>query len=221
MGLAEAAHGGKLFLDEVEALSPPMQVKLLRFMENGEVRRVGARDSLIVKTQVIAATNKNLEALVAEGKFREDLLWRLNGNKISLPPLRERKEDILELTRHFLNLDKFRKKELSPEATTQLCLYSWPGNVRELKRVCEQLLVQAPLPLIRGEDVRYCLPLSPLSTSFGEDPKSPQKSLQDLIGGFEAEAIKTCLQQTKSIEETSQILQVSRSNLYKKSKPRN
>src|SRR5690606_7961747 len=97
MGLAEAAHGGDLFLDEIEALAPAHQAKLLRFLETGEVRRVGAKDTIQVQTRVIAATNRNLNQLVSEGKFREDLLWRLSGKKIVLPPLRERREDIPEL----------------------------------------------------------------------------------------------------------------------------
>ena len=217
MGLAEAAHNGKLFLDEIEALSLPMQAKLLRFLENGEIRRVGAKESLVIKTQVIAATNKNLETLVAEGKFREDLLWRLNGKKISLPPLRDRKKDIPELTRHFLNLDKIRNKELSPEAIKQLCLYSWPGNVRELKRVCEQLLADSPLPIIRGEDVTRYLPPLP-STRYSIDFPG---GLQAIVSEFEAETIKQCLKQTKDIDETSKVLQISRSNLYKKIKDHN
>ena len=213
MGLAEASHGGKLFLDEIEALSLSMQVKLLRFLESGEVRRVGAKESLIVKTQVIVATNKNLEALVAEEKFREDLLWRLNGKKIFLPPLRDRKEDIPELTRYFLSLDKARNKQLSPEAIRELYSYSWPGNVRELKKICEQLLTDSPLPLIRSEDVIRCLPSPPKtsSTHFTD-------GLQTIVNGFEAETIKQCLQQTKDIDETSKVLKISRSCLYKKIK---
>ena len=153
MGLAEAASGGDLFLDEVEALSPALQAKLLRFLETGEVRRVGAKESIHVKTRVIAASNRNLNTLVAEGKFREDLLWRLSGKKILLPPLRERPEDIDELAKHFLSLDKYRKKEIVDDAMHVLRSYQWPGNVRELKRVCEQLLLSSPLPLVRKDDV--------------------------------------------------------------------
>src|SRR6185437_16056419 len=107
IGLAEAAHGGDLFLDEIEALTMPLQVKLLRFLESGEVRRIGSKDVIRTSTRVIVATNRNLEQMVRDGQFREDLLWRLNSKKIQLPPLRERKEDIADLANWFLSLEKF------------------------------------------------------------------------------------------------------------------
>ncbi|MEK7358719.1 MAG: sigma 54-interacting transcriptional regulator, partial [Bdellovibrionota bacterium] len=106
MGLAEAAHGGDLFLDEVEALPPGQQAKLLRFLESGEIRRVGGKDTMKVNVRILAATNRNLEALVRDGKFREDLLWRLNGRKILLPPLRERADDVAALATHFIELER-------------------------------------------------------------------------------------------------------------------
>ncbi len=217
MGLAEAAHGGILFLDEIEALSLPMQVKLLRFLESGEVRRVGAKEGLEVKAQVIVATNKSLEALVRERKFREDLLWRLCGKKIHLPPLRERSEDIPELTQHFLSLDKVRKKYFSPEAMKKLCSYSWPGNVRELKRICEQLLAESPLPMIRMEDVARVLPHSspPMHLKTKADFHC---GLQTIVDRFEGEVIEECLYKTNDIDEASEILKVSRSTLYRKIK---
>lgn len=220
MGLAEAAHGGDLFLDEIEALSLNMQVKLLRFLESGEIKRVGAKESIHVKCRVILATNQKLENLVEEKKFREDLLWRINGKKISLPPLRERKADIPQLAKHFLGQDRVRKKEISPEAIEALESYEWPGNIRELKRVCEQLLVSCPLPIIRAEDVDGILkPQS--STSVNSSSIDFKMGLPDLIKNYESFAILTALEKYKDIDETAKILKISRSSLYKKIKDHN
>lgn len=220
MGLAEAAHGGDLFLDEIEALSLPHQAKLLRFLETGEVRRVGAKDSMTVQTRVIAATNRSLPDMVKEGKFRDDLLWRLKGKQITLPPLRERRDDISDLVRFFLSLDRARKKTLSDDALQMLCEYHWPGNVRELKRVCEQLILVSPLPFIRAEDVlRVIRPTqqdggSPMTLDWG-------RGLPQLINDYEALVIKKALETHRQIDDVAKVLQISRSSLYKKIKDHN
>jgi DNA-binding NtrC family response regulator len=176
MGLAEAAHGGDLFLDEIEALPLSQQAKLLRFLESGEIRRVGSKDSVRARVRVIAATNQNLSIMAREGRFREDLLWRLNGKKIALPPLRQRPEDIPSLVEHFFSRERPRRnKALSDDAIEALSRYPFPGNVRELKRACEQLSLTAPLPIVRAEDVARVLPLDPQpgaagSSAFPGDP---------------------------------------------------
>lgn len=216
MGLAEAAHGGDLFLDEIEALSPPLQAKLLRFLETGEVRRVGGKDTTIVQTRVIAATNRNLNQLVADGKFREDLLWRLSGKKILLPPLRERTEDIPELVQHFFSLDKYRKKEVGPDALQVLKEYPWPGNVRELKRVCEQLILTAPLPVLRREDVLQVI--RPPAQGISAASFDISRGLSELVNEFESQIIQKALGQQNDIDEVARLLKISRSSLYKKIK---
>ena len=160
IGLAETAQEGTLLLDEIEVLFSSMQANLLRFLEeNGEIRQVGGWQSQIIQTQVVEATNKNLKTLVASGSFREDLFWRLSGKKIIiLSHLRQRIEDIVELTRYLLNSDRARKNGLILEFIEIFC--KWLGNVRELKKVfCGQLLTEASLSLIRKEDVR-CLSFS-------------------------------------------------------------
>jgi DNA-binding NtrC family response regulator len=223
VGLAEAAHGGDLFLDEIEAMPHTQQVKLLRFLETGELRKVGAKDSTHVKTRVIVATNQKLEVLVKEGKFREDLLFRLSGKKIELPPLRERKNDIRELAPHFLSLLKPRtNKTFSPEALEALQNYSWPGNVRELKRICEQLALSSPLPILRAEDVRRLL------GSLGENPVDRgnhqldfKMGLGALVENFEASVIRDVFKLGNDVEQAADILQISRSSLYKKLKDYN
>lgn len=221
MGLAEAAHGGDLFLDEIEALPAVSQAKLLRFLESGEVRRVGAKDSIRVQTRVIAATNQNLESLVTDGKFREDLLWRLNGKKLVLPSLRERASDIAGLVTHFLARERPRRnKTVDPAAIEALNAHSWPGNVRELRRVCEQLSLYAPLPVIRREDVLKVLPATGRPRSAGTDVDLA-KGLNQVMAEFEAEIIRMALARNNDIDQTANLLQISRSSLYKKIKDYN
>lgn len=218
MGLCEAAHNGDLFLDEVEALPMSQQAKLLRFLETGEVRRVGAKESIRVKTRIIAATNRNLELLVKEGKFREDFLWRLNGRKLSLPPLRDRKEDIAELAEYFLMKDRPRRtKQLTSDALQTMLSHSWPGNVRELKRVIEHLSFQAPLPLIRHEDVVRVLPTIGVATAAGVHVDL-SVGLTKLLEQYEANLIRSALEQRPDVEEAATLLGISRSSLYKKIK---
>ena len=201
----------------MEALSPPSQAKLLRFLETGEVRRLGAKDTMIVNARVIAATNRNLNQLVSEGKFREDLLWRLSGKKILLPPLRDRPQDVPDLTKHFLSLDKYRKKEIGEDAMQLLAEYPWPGNVRELKRVCEQLILNAPLPVLRKEDVLQVIrpPVQGLGNASSYDLS---KGLADLVNAFEAQIIQKALSLQNDIDEVARLLKISRSSLYKKIK---
>ncbi len=216
MGLAEAAHGGDLFLDEVEALPLTSQVKLLRFLETYEIRRVGDKKSTQIQVRVIAATNQNLEKLVEEGKFREDLLWRLNGKKITLPPLRDRIEDIPELAQHFLNTQKPRyNKKFADDAIEILKLHNWPGNVRELRRVVEQACLVAPLPFIRSEDVSALLSSKPTKGDVDHDFNM---GLDILVETFEKDVIEKCFQRFKDIDQVAQVLRISRSGLYKKIK---
>lgn len=224
VGLAEAAHGGDLFLDEVEALPLSQQVKLLRFLESGEIRKVGAKEVSHVDTRVIVASNQPLKKLVAEGKFREDLYFRISSQCIELPPLRERTEDIPELAKNFLDAERPRRnKQFTEDGFEALKRYEWPGNVRELRRVCEQISLTAPLPFIRKEDVEALLnPSAKASaeTSAGSSVASLDFSqgLNALVERFEADVIKQCMTQLNDVEEVSNLLKISRSNLYKKIK---
>jgi len=141
-GLFRAAHGGTLFMDEIGNMSLTMQVKLYRVLQEGKVRPVGSTEESDVDVRIIAATNKEFEKEIAEGRFREDLYYRLSVIPIQLPPLRERREDIPLLARHFL--DRFRKsmekliEAISPEAMSHMESYDWPGNVRELENTMER-----------------------------------------------------------------------------------
>lgn len=144
------AHGGTVFLDEVGELSLSMQAKLLRVLQEGDIQRVGSDTRIAVDVRVIAATNRNLEQMVADGAFREDLYYRLNVLSLEIPPLRDRSEDIPVLTQHFW--EKFAKKNhktvkgIAPQAMDLLLKYHWPGNVRELENVVERAVI-----LLRGE----------------------------------------------------------------------
>ncbi|MDI7259894.1 MAG: sigma-54 dependent transcriptional regulator [Thermodesulfobacteriota bacterium] len=156
-GLFEEADGGTLFLDEVGNLSLSMQSKLLRFLQEHEIKRVGGTESIKVDIRVIAATNQPLESLVKNGKFREDLFDRLNVVSITLPPLRERKEDIPLLANHFLQ--KFSEENhknishISPEVLEIFIQCSWPGNVRELEHTIERAVILSVHPIILPEDL--------------------------------------------------------------------
>jgi len=144
-GLVEVANGGSLFLDEVGDISAAVQPKLLRFLETGEFRRVGGTNSMRVDVRVISATNKDLPAEVRAGRFREDLLYRLNVVTIKLPPLRERKEDIPYLVEHFLKKKNRTKspKRISSDALQLLLAYDWPGNIRELEHAIEGAMLMS------------------------------------------------------------------------------
>jgi two-component system, NtrC family, response regulator PilR len=141
-GLFQAAHGGTLFMDEIGNMSLTMQVKLYRVLQEGKVRPIGSTEETDVDVRIIAATNKDFEKEIAEGRFREDLYYRLSVIPIQLPPLRERREDIPLLARHFL--ERFHKsmeksiEAISPEAVRRLEAYDWPGNVRELENTMER-----------------------------------------------------------------------------------
>jgi len=157
IGRFELADGGTLFLDEIGELEPPMQVKLLRVLEERAFERVGGSKTLHVDVRLVAATNRNLKKLVSEGKFRDDLFYRLSVVTVDLPPLRERREDIPLLVKAFL--DEFGRennkpvRELTPEALNLLLAYDWPGNVRELRNAIEQMVVLARAERLTVRDV--------------------------------------------------------------------
>jgi len=155
IGLFEVADGGTLFLDEIGELAINTQAKLLRVVQSGEIRRVGDNKAINVDTRIIAATHRDLAGEVKNGKFREDLYFRLNVITLSLPPLRDKREDIPVLIDHFL--DNFcrnrQKKILLPEVMTAMSQYHWPGNVRELKNTIERLVVMTEGDSISIEDL--------------------------------------------------------------------
>ena len=156
LGLFELADGGTLFLDEFAEMSPEMQTKLLKVLEGGEFRRVGGVRALRVAVRVLVATNRHLDELVRTGRLREDLLHRIDVIRITLPPLRERPEDIPRFVEHFLGQHQRRglsAKALTPQAMRVLQAYPWPGNVRELANTIERLMILSPQPTIDVDDL--------------------------------------------------------------------
>ena len=144
IGLAEAANGGTLFLDEIGEIPLAIQAKLLRFLQEGEIFRVGGKEAIKVDLRIICATNRELDQEVTRGNFREDLFYRINTIVLSAPPLRRRKEDIAPLVHHFLSTGKAfvnTSKNIDEEAMNALLKYDWPGNIRELQNTCERLQV--------------------------------------------------------------------------------
>ena len=163
-GLIEIAEGGTLFLDEIGELSAPMQAKLLRLLETGEFRRVGGTQKLMSDTRFVAATNRDLRSQIDEGRFRSDLYYRLATVVISVPPLRERREDIALLAELFLDTRSFhrsKQKKLGKDAIAVISAYAWPGNVRELRNVIERaILVSGDAVTIRAQHLGLSEPLS-------------------------------------------------------------
>jgi two-component system response regulator PilR (NtrC family) len=174
-GLIRAAHGGTLFLDEIGELPTPLQVKLLRVLQERKVRPVGGQQEIEVDVRVVAATNRDVESAVREGSFRQDLFYRLNVIRIQLPPLRERKEDVPTLAAHFLQKHSAiegKRLSFSPEALTWIAQQEFPGNVRELENVVERAVALATEPYVVRFDVQGSID--------EEDAARPAKELQVL-----------------------------------------
>jgi two-component system response regulator AtoC len=211
-GLVEVADTGTLFLDEIGEMPIGLQAKLLRFLDSGEFRRVGGNKALTVDVRLIAATNKDLAAMIKKGTFREDLYYRLNVINITLPPLRERKEDISALARHFLK--QYAKKldksitDLTSDALELLAGYHWPGNVRELENVVERAVILCESNLLGAEDLS--VPTPAVIAELGTNP-----SLEEMEKNY----ILRVLKETNGNQSrASQLLGIDRKTLYLKLK---
>ena len=215
-GLFEVAGGGTCFLDELSEMSACVQAKLLRVLQEREVRRVGGTDTLKVDVRVIGATNKDLGALVAEGKFREDLFYRLSVVTIALPPLRERREDIPALATHFLEsyvvLNDQPPCTISPEAMAALAQYDWPGNVRELQHALERAAALRSNAVILPHD----LPPNVVRGTAREAPPSGSTlRLQDVVRNH-LRRVLTEARWNKKL--AAQLLGIHRRTLYRLTK---
>jgi DNA-binding NtrC family response regulator len=181
-GKIELADGGTVFLDEIGDISVALQTKLLRFLQEREFERVGGTELIHVDVRIIAATNCDLKAAVKEGRFREDLYYRINVVPLALPPLRERKADIPELARHFIQRCATESKrhftDLSEDAMKRLLVYDWPGNVRELANVVERAVVLGQPPTIRVDDLPIEMLAGPEQVSTSA-PLSYQESMEE------------------------------------------
>jgi NtrC-family two-component system response regulator AlgB len=211
-GKVEAADGGTLFLDELGDLSQTVQAKLLRFLQEHRYERVGDTRTRQADVRVVAATNRDLEAQVADGRFREDLLYRLNVIEITLPPLRERREDIVHLAQDFLAF--FAKgtdspmKELSPAAQELLLRYDWPGNVRELRNELQRIMVLWPSRLIEPEAFSQRI--------HQQAHQGPRLGGIHSLDDIEAEHIRKVLSICDTFEEAARVLGIEASTLWRK-----
>jgi len=216
LGKFEQAHGGTLFLDEIGDMPPAMQAKLLRLLQEGELERIGGERPIVVNTRVIVATHRDLEALVRKGTFREDLYHRIFVFPITLPPLRERVDDIPPLAAHFAAIvadqNGWKPRAFSPEAIDQLTRYAWPGNVRELRNVVERLLLLTD-DVVDGATVRQIL----AGRHAGGAAATDGGALADRVTAFERDVVLAELQaHGYRVAETARALGLERSHFYKK-----
>ena len=223
-GRMEEADGGTLFLDEVRDMNIITQAKLLRVLETNEAVRVGGTKSFSFDVRIIAATNKNLEKEISENNFREDLFYRLNVVPVTVPALRERREDIPVLAEYFLQkiIQKSGKgmMELDKSATDILSRYSWPGNVRELKNLIERIVILSDDKIIGEETVRRVLP-EIQSTGTSEHVRKfrfeQDKPLREIVGNFEREIIEQAFNKCNgNVSQLAKMLKTDRANLYRK-----
>jgi len=228
LGRFELADGGSIFLDEIGEITPTLQLKLLRVLQEQEFERVGGEETVSVDSRIIAATNQNLEALVREGAFREDLYYRLHIVPVQLPPLRERPQDIGDLARHFLaKLADRTGKQLSgitDEALQLLQLYRWPGNVRELENVIEQAMVFSEGEILEDSDLPSNLGQKKVTTSILKQESDgslrinlSSASLPEILDEVERTLIFNAYEQAGKVKtETARLLGVKTSALYYK-----
>ncbi|HYL09554.1 MAG TPA: sigma-54 dependent transcriptional regulator [Candidatus Acidoferrales bacterium] len=215
MGLLEAAHEGTLFLDEIGDMPVDMQAKLLRVLQEKEVKPVGSTDRRPIDVRVIAATNRNLEAAIKEGRFRQDLYFRLNVVQIKLPPLRERKTDIVLLVNSFLEKFSDAKRTvrtISEDALRRLMAYDWPGNVRELENAVERAVALGSGPLLHVGDL-------PSNLQYGASEQALDKDQLLPLEELERRAILRALSETGGDKlAAARILGIGKTTLYRKLK---
>jgi two-component system response regulator AtoC len=218
-GRFELANGGTIFLDEINNMTPPLQMKLLRVLQHKTFERVGGSETLTVDVRIIAATNKDIEAEVKAGRFREDLYYRLNVVHIVMPPLRDHLEDVPILVDHFLNkYTSGRRVFLSREAQQKVQTHSWPGNVRELENVIQRALVMAQGNVITADDlpIEFAARKQMGAMSRSEDERTP---LKKLIAAFEKNIIQQTLAKTGwNRTKAAGLLQINRRLLFTKIK---
>ena len=225
-GKFEIVDGGTIFLDEIGDISPRMQAALLRVLQNGEIIRVGGNKAFHVDVRIIAATNLNLAKLVQDGNFRLDLFYRLNIININIPPLRERRDDLIDLATHFVKQYRSAfKKDINflPDSIIgRLLLHDWPGNVRELENVIQRAVLMAKHSVITDRDIYIgetgtvspsCDYLDQVCVLFG------QKSLKEMTADFEKEVIIKCLRKNEANAlEAANELKLGKTALYSKIK---
>ena len=223
-GLFEAAHEGTIFLDEVSEIPLTLQSRLLRVIQEREVRRIGANRVIPINVRIICATNRDLLDMIAKGRFREDLYYRLKVLSVQLPPLRARDGDVVLLMQHYISYyaQKFGKGHitLSPEALSRINDYSWPGNIREIRNVSEQLTVLCEDSVITGTEIASVLPVPTSKNAVPSSPVPPKPALpaDSSLSDLQARRIAEVLAQTSSRKEAAEVLGISKTTLWRKCK---
>ena len=211
MGLFELAHKGTIFLDEIGEIPIPLQAKLLRVLQEHEIRRIGGHTVQPIDVRVISATNINIEKQIEEGKFRSDLYYRLNLLDLYIPPLRERQEDIQEMVDFYLNKFSCNMKKspakLTKEAAEILTSYSWPGNVRELRNICERLVVLNDKNEITKEDLKQF--------KIFQNITSKEEKISQVINTDSSEEGIIFLKPKKKKQDLAKELGISRTTLWR------
>ncbi|HZB24626.1 MAG TPA: sigma-54 dependent transcriptional regulator [Vicinamibacterales bacterium] len=219
IGKFEQADRGTIFLDEVGDMSPKTQAKVLRVLQEGEVERLGSARTIKVDVRVIAATNKDLEAEIEKGTFREDLYFRLSVVPIKVPPLRERRDDIPALVRHFADLfsrdNNRRPQRFTPGAIEYLQRARWKGNVRELKNTVERLIIMTPGETIDADDLRDVVRLEQKPPA-PDNEKNPNTLREFKESAERAFLVGKLRENNWNISKTAEVIGTPRSNLYKK-----
>jgi DNA-binding NtrC family response regulator len=219
-GRFEQADGGTLFLDEIGDMSPSMQAKLLRVLQDGEMTRVGGTGVVRVDVRLISATNRDLDALLADGRFREDLYYRINTVTIRTPPLREHASDIPALAAHFVaaasRRNHWKPRRLAADALELLRQQPWKGNVRELRNVIERVLILTDADPVTAADVRLALPSAGAPAARG-GALPTEGPLRDLVDAYERDLIRERLRAMAGhVTNAARSLGLERSHLYKK-----
>ncbi|RWR11928.1 sigma 54-interacting transcriptional regulator [Siminovitchia fortis] len=227
-GKVELARGGTLFLDEIGEMPLDMQVKLLRVLQEQKFYRIGGEKEIDIDFRIIAATNRDLEELVREGKFRDDLFYRLNVVSIQIPPLRERKEDIIELTSHFLQELSIRYErpiqKFPADVIHAMLHYDWPGNIRELRNVVERLVVFSADGLIRKEYLPFVSNASAINPAhqtleIQKDEEETVLPLQEEMDSYERKVLERALRITDGNKaQCAKQLGITRATLYNRMK---
>ncbi len=221
VGLFELAHGGTLFLDEIGDLPLPIQVKLLKYWDNQEVYHIGGVKPIKVDCIIIAATNRDLKRLVKQGKFREDLFYRLNSVNLRLPPLRERHNDIFKLSYHFLNMYNRLyglNKSLSQQAIKELLSYQFPGNIRELKNIINTAVLMSEKDVLEKSIINAILDLKIEKQSLPTRHAKESKSLKDQLLNVEKAILADAVSRYGSTRKIAQQLNLSQSSVVRKLK---
>jgi two-component system nitrogen regulation response regulator NtrX len=217
IGKFEQADRGTIFLDEVGDMSPKTQAKVLRVLQEGEVERLGSARTIKVDVRVIAATNKDLEQEIEKGTFREDLYFRLSVIPIRVPPLRDRREDIPALVKHFADLfsrdNNRRPPRFSPAAMEYLQRARWKGNIRELKNTVERLIIMSPSDVIDADDLRDVVRLEPKAQGADNDKGTLREFKESSERAFLVGKLR---ENGWNISRTAEVIGTPRSNLYKK-----